>query len=147
MNPIALLKLCGSELNGVDPEKFQAAIFLAERAAERRSESPILRYEFGITRGRVRSDELFRDLALLFVGGILQNLSQLGSQPKEDTESNVFRSALMKYLNEDRQVIEAAATRVFFRDERLGEPADKLRWFRALDGPVLKRASELEAEV
>ncbi len=54
-----------------------------------------------------------------------------------------LRQILMRLLDEDSNVVDAAATALFFSREDLGDPALKLNWYRSLPANVILKAQSI----
>lgn len=144
MNALSILKLFGPELRPDATGKAQAAFFLAQYATGEHL------YRFSLQRGRVRSDELDQDFLVLYVVGLAQvpNAAEAAEQAGGPSPSllSSLRVKLQLLLKEDSDVVDAAATSVFFSEEKLGNPAARLQWFNSLPGSVLARAKQIEQE-
>ncbi len=143
MNQFRLLHLLGTELPSSDAEKLHSALFLAQWFTGERW------YDFELQRGRVRSSELDSELALVYTTGLSRvfNPSRLPAVATDRRPVDRLCHRLSWLLSQPDDVVEAAATSAFFAAEHLGNPASKLRWYRALPPGVLRKASSLEADV
>jgi hypothetical protein len=118
-------------------QKLPCAVYLAQRTCEYRM------YDFDLSMGHVVSSDLSVDLYHL------SRFEALEAQPvtvRQATErQGRFVHALKALLNEDEEFLQAVATCDFYRQEQLGDPEEKLNWFRELPADVRRRASDAVA--
>jgi hypothetical protein len=149
MSPFEPLQSLLDESVLVESRKLQPAMFLVQQV---KSE---LRYRFGLVAGRVFSDDLDLELAHLDAFGMLAPACSLKSHSaalifvksttcdQEHSELSSLQRALFELMHEDAETLEAAATNIFFARENLGQPAEKLRWYRELSPQQRDRAETL----
>jgi hypothetical protein len=137
--------------SGADAAKLRPAMYLAQHRLGTSW------YNYRLAQGRVFSDELDLDLSQLESGGLLRRVCGTGSRSFKfiphvaneglqqwlTTSDELLVQQVRELLDEDREVLDAAATSSYFGNEELGEPGEHLRWYRALSEPERTRASEL----
>jgi hypothetical protein len=152
-----LLKLAGlisQSTEAADPGKLRPALYLAQHF----SQHPLYRYRLQL--GKVVSDQLDQDLTQLLSGGLLMRVDSqaqgvvshtVAVNPRKvaawvSTEDKDLCKTLGGLLREETSVLDAAATLKFFEVERLGNPAEKLNWFRTLSDETRAKASDLSQQ-
>src|SRR5258706_7139285 len=136
----SLFDLLGHEPPAAEGRKLHAAFFLAQ------SSSGLPAYSFSLQRGRVRSEQFDQDLVLVYVAGY-RNISLAQADEPHCDFLVTFKESYSWLLEEEDEVLEAAATSRYFRLEGLGDPSAKLRWFGALSPEIVRRAATLEKRV
>jgi hypothetical protein len=142
VDPINFVTVLGPELEKVDARKLQSAVFLAQSYLPR----PL--YNFSLSRGRVHSEQLDSDLVFLVVVFSRGKAASVTTHdPSDDEARQTLRESLSWLLQEENQVLEAAATTRFFEREGLGDPSSRLTWFGSLPEPIRRRAAQVEEKV
>jgi hypothetical protein len=112
--------------------KLRPAFFIAQ------SRCDTVVYSFRLSMGRVVSEDLSEDLAQLWANGMI------GAGAPRVRRVEIYAKNLSDQLErlfaEDEETLEAAATMLFFARRQLGEPSDRLAWFRQLPEPKKHRA-------
>src|SRR5436309_15831848 len=148
---IKLVGLISQSTEAADPAKLRPALYLAQQF----STHSLYRYRLRL--GKVVSDQLDQDLTQLLSGGQLTRVQShaegvvshaVAVDPDRfaawvRTEDRDFCTTLTCLLTEETSVLEAAATLRFFTVEKLGNPEEKLHWFRTLSDETRARASDL----
>ena len=143
-----LLKLAGlMSLSGnTEVTKLRSAVYLAQSVTGR------VFYSYRLAQGSVSSDQLDQDLSQLEAGGFVERAEHSGElsfRPKHKAEAAVkwilpedveFRTTFEALLREDISVLEAAATCKFFHVRGLGDPEERVEWYRRLDPEQRNRA-------
>jgi len=137
MHQFRLIRLLGVEPPTAEGKKLHSALFLAQQITRQ------CWYNFDLKQGRVRSDELNREMVLVYETGFAGLLGTAGMNRVDGDEQ--LRETLVYFLSQADEVVEAAATAAFFAEEQLGDPSSKLRWYRSLSPSVVSEASLLAA--
>jgi hypothetical protein len=150
-----LFKLAGilSASGSTEAAKLRPALFLAQEW------SGVTFYDYKLGQGVVFSDQLDQDLSQLASGGLLirsdssaetgitftpSTHGEKAGGSISGTESRL-RDVVVDLLKEPSAVLEAAATSQFFSRHGLGDPQERLQWFRSLPEGARERAKDLIA--
>ena len=138
MNSLPMLSGFRARISGADTRKFQSAMFLAQLFTEASC------YSFSLMRGHVFSEDLDQDLSIL-ISERLTNVTKFLSTERfvHDETQETLAQTLRWLLDQEPDVIEAAATLRFYLAEGLGDPSRKLRWYNALSPATRRAAGEL----
>jgi hypothetical protein len=139
MNTLALLTALRGRIRSSESRKLHCVVFLAQ------SFTHSSWYSFSLMRGRVFSEDLDVDLIVLLTERFAAAAEALSSRlhPYPKAEETLTRE-LTWLLDQDAEVVEAAATQRFYHDEGLGDPSKKLRWYGALSPSIRSAASKLQ---
>lgn len=128
-----------ADFASIDARKLQCAFFLAQTSTQATS------YSFSLMRGRVFSEDLDQELVFLHIRNIAKAAEAMSVSPHADEGMyQRFSSCLSRFLDQETQVVEAAATNRFYEQEGLGNPAAKLRWYNELSPDVRSEATQLD---
>jgi hypothetical protein len=136
-----LAALFGDSMPGIDLDTLQPALFLAQLS------SGETLYRYRLYWGHVVSDRVAEDFEQWMAISNYDVSASRSGEARQDSTFQQLREALLHWLDYEPDVIDAAATRVFFAVHQFGQPEEQLRWFRALSEPVRERASRIAEEM
>jgi hypothetical protein len=138
MNTLALLNDFRDRITSSDSRKLHCAVFLAQ------SFTHSTYYSFSLMRGRVFSEDLDQDFIVVMTGRVNASGTFFSKSRPFHRVQELLTAQLTWLLDQDAEVVEAAATQWFYDNEGLGDPSEKLRWYKALSPSVRSAASKLQ---
>jgi hypothetical protein len=141
METLPFLSAFRKRITSSDSRKVHCAVFLAQ------SFTRSYCYSFSLMRGRVFSEDLGQDLVVLLTERFAAAADALSSSSHPSYKGEERLSDQLKWLlDQDTEVVEAAATLRFYNDEGLGDPLKKLRWYSELSPGIRSAATQLYAD-
>lgn len=142
METLPFLSAFRKRITCSESRKVHCAVFLAQ------SFTHSYCYSFSLMRGRVFSEDLGQDLIVLMAERFAAVADALSSSSHALHRGEEKLSRQLRWLlDQDTEVVEAAATLRFYDDEGLGDPSKKLRWYGELSPGIRSAASQLHRTI
>lgn len=146
-----ILQSWGNQDRSNTPRKFQTALYLAQQKTNYHW------YSYDLRRGKVVSNELDQELSQLNAMGVVASScsidghSQLAlnieGKPNELTEEEQqLWQQFEAFMGFQPDVLEAAATLIYFWKNRKSDPKEKLNWIQRLGREALSQAEAIARE-